>query len=143
MSQLHPNRGGKWPPGYNIVRLHEFCGTLSNPLLLLFSCPLWSRFRVTVRDPSMGRREQVHHLRSIIFIWNHRIVCKFSCLNLVEAWWSFRTIVFINGRYILFVELRTTSFIESMRITRFNSVSHNWVHVLSLPVLLLLSGLSP
>ena len=36
-----------------------------------------------------------------------------------------------------FTELRTTSFIECMGVTCSDSVSHNWVQVLSIPVLLL------
>ena len=37
----------------------------------------------------------------------------------------------------IFMELRTTSFIESTGVTRSDSVSHNRVQVLSIPVLLL------
>ena len=36
-----------------------------------------------------------------------------------------------------FTELRTTSFIESTGVACFDSISHNWVQVLSIPVLLL------
>ena len=36
-----------------------------------------------------------------------------------------------------YTELRTTSFIESMEVTRYDSVSHNRVQVLSILVLLL------
>ena len=36
-----------------------------------------------------------------------------------------------------FTELRTTSFIESTGVACSDSVSHNWVQVLSIPVLLL------
>ena len=35
------------------------------------------------------------------------------------------------------MELRTTSFIESMGVACSDSISHNWVQVLSIPVLLL------
>ena len=37
----------------------------------------------------------------------------------------------------IYMELRTTSFIESMGITCSDSICHNWVQVLSIPVLLL------
>ena len=39
-----------------------------------------------------------------------------------------------------FTELRTTSFIESTRVACSNSVSHNRVQVLSIPVLILVCG---
>ena len=39
------------------------------------------------------------------------------------------------------MDLRTMSFIESMQVTCSDSISHNWVQVLSIPVLLLTSNL--
>ena len=90
-----------------------------------------------------------------------------SCLNFWdEAWWFlslrvFQTIVFIfiiiSTRFRLispptflrylsnsgnFSELRTTSFIESTGVTCSDSVSHNRVQGLSIPVLLLACSLN-
>ena len=89
-------------------------------------------------------------------------VSGFSCLNFWdEAWWflSLRVFGLLSSslllfpqrfsRYVLlpssgvwsnwgtFMELRTTSFIESMGVVCSDSVSHNRVQVLSIPVLLL------
>ena len=65
------------------------------------------------------------------------------CFSIIMG---FRTIVFIfivistTFRPICpqaFTELRTTSFIESTGVACSDSISHNWVQVLSIPVLLL------
>ena len=60
----------------------------------------------------------------IIFSTTFRPICPpafFRCLSNLET----------------FTELRTTSFIEATGVACFDSVSHNRVQVLSLPVLLL------
>ena len=92
-------------------------------------------------------------------LWPSSGVC---CLNFLDEDWfffiikSFQTIVFIFivistmfrpicppafFRCLLnsgtFMELRTTSFIESTGVACSDSVSHKWVQVLSIPVLLL------
>ena len=90
------------------------------------------------------------------------IINSHSCLNFLdEDWWflslrALRTIVFIFivisttfrsiwspvffrclSNFGTYTELRTTSFIESMGDACSDSVSHNRVQVLSIPVLLL------
>ena len=71
----------------------------------------------------------INGFRTIIFIFivistTFRSICPsvfFGCFS--NSW--------------TYMELRTTSFIESMGVTCSDSVSHNWVQVLTIPVLLL------
>ena len=122
--------------------------------LPLLPGPLWPRVEVPLRVQSMGQKE----------LSNHLLYSKpLNCVKMNELCWiellvikGFRTIVFIfivisttlqpiclpaffrclsnSGTYI---ELQTTSFIESTEVACSDSVSHNWVQVLSIPVLLL------
>ena len=75
----------------------------------------------------------------MIFIIKGFQTIVFIFIVISTTFWPICLSAFFRGLSNLgiFMELRTTSFIESMGVTCFDSVSHNQVQVLSIPVFLL------